>query len=406
MPRSFENYPLGPRHQQVRRIAVSGPANRPADSTSTAIGSPATSTGDRSPVPPTDGTPVVRVLEDVEMSFHMRTLVPTVLEALKHVERTQLRRKDWCTELRLGPRSSAYDPDDDSYSDSCSACASGIASAGKSSAEPVTAAGRSRLNATFWPSLEHRLEYSNSFADRSWSHLGLECLVCHEPLLFEGQYDEHGNPMGLNALISHCARRHPDDEVAVVLPCGHIIGHKCLTTLRDMPGMPTCPMCRSPGQYAHCECVYEDLPAPRDAEQLQDFPFTAVEGFVLPQECDNCRWNPRRDRWHIYMRALLVAMVPSLISFVPLLLRSKVSLRERHDIIALAERQTAEASEDDNIERLINQLVLMFRLLETLRRSGHIKRSWAAPRAPGNSLSGMAELIRGEVICGEVIGGP
>ena len=143
------------------------------------------------------------------------------------------------------------------------------------------------ITESFWPELRTLLTN-----DRVWDRLELTCGICENDVKFMGVHGKANGPLGR------------DEEYAMILPCGHTIGHKCLYRVahpedRDhenpFGSTAECPFCRfqlvPPGCQAKDPQLHPAIPglaAPKDMASLATFPDTIPEGAPTPRRCKSC----------------------------------------------------------------------------------------------------------------------
>jgi len=150
------------------------------------------------------------------------------------------------------------------------------------------------LSACYWPHLKTQLLLMDIPRTNTWDTSGMECSISRESLLLQGTMGPDGRPR------PHVRRTpHQSGQIAIVLPCGHIIGKECLDELRCSNQHATCPLCGGRLKY-DCGHFYEDLPAPESPEDLLSFPFQ-----YPPKKCDKCLWKDFTEFWDIGFRELL-----------------------------------------------------------------------------------------------------
>lgn len=134
---------------------------------------------------------------------------------------------------------------------------------------------------SYFPDLKTQLDGIAIPTGETWDLSSMECALCHEPLVFQGTIGPDMRPR------PHVTRTPSQEgEIAIVLPCAHIVGKGCLDILRRKK-MAGCPFCQAKLHYC-CGHVFEDLPAPETRADLDLFPFP-FHGLV--RSCDVCLWN-------------------------------------------------------------------------------------------------------------------
>ncbi|KAF4977463.1 hypothetical protein FZEAL_6027 [Fusarium zealandicum] len=127
-----------------------------------------------------------------------------------------------------------------------------------------------RIVETFWPVLRSILEKE----EHENQDFNLVCSICYDDTVVCPQ--------------SHQAEDGREHHGATVLPCGHIFGKKCISTLFAYNETPSCPTCRTPLQHTTCGHSHPGMAMPHEKSSLSSLPATISEGGKISGKCVEC----------------------------------------------------------------------------------------------------------------------
>ena len=141
---------------------------------------------------------------------------------------------------------------------------------------------------SYWPALVSYLADPHAHAGATPK---VNCAICREgPLKVAGISTDEGD-----------LRDPPEKEHALVLPCGHILGARCMRSWKcahervnaeEMrPDRPLqCPLCKFDLVFPVCRHAVPGVPAPVDpsGDDFGQVPETVPEGGFVPNECHYC----------------------------------------------------------------------------------------------------------------------
>ncbi|KAM0334444.1 hypothetical protein ACHAQA_001471 [Verticillium albo-atrum] len=233
------------------------------------------------------------------------------------------------------------------------------------------------LSSHFWPMLKDQLRALPAGED--WLNSALECPICRENMAFVGRFNEEGH---FTDRAAHAMEvlGHQGVEAAAVLPCGHVMGHKCLAHILATPSMRSCPFCKGSLAY-ECGMPLEIVPAPMNHVQLERFTPTIPKGSQFPCGCDSCKLKIWREDWIAevsYWKEILssyLVMAPS--STAPFVQNTPLKLDMETDLHEAMQTRTGVTIEQALIE--LRALILnSLRMTKYIDEGDGSTRSWAS----------------------------
>lgn len=152
------------------------------------------------------------------------------------------------------------------------------------------------LTTSYWPDI---VENVSSLPVAQPHNIKVECGICLDDLKIAGIHFD-----GFNSL-----RESRRADVPLVLPCGHIVGRRCFTFLKDSPRYGTeeedwlplylsktsamlCPLCRYPLNHGGCGHWVMGIPAPIfKGENLDVVPRVHRPHSPVLASCSSCDAN-------------------------------------------------------------------------------------------------------------------
>ncbi|KAM0232823.1 hypothetical protein ACHAPO_007649 [Fusarium lateritium] len=137
---------------------------------------------------------------------------------------------------------------------------------------PATLNNVTPADSTWWPPLRTAL----LSGELKPEDLKIDCAICLERCTVLGrEVKEHG--------LTH---------TAVILPCGHILGHSCINKhlwhLLKKEGKARCPFCREKFHHTECGHICSVYSIPLDEELTKTIPEILGRGGSISTKCHEC----------------------------------------------------------------------------------------------------------------------
>ncbi|RYP75550.1 hypothetical protein DL769_003796 [Monosporascus sp. CRB-8-3] len=100
--------------------------------------------------------------------------------------------------------------------------------------------------------------------------------------------------------------RKPGVERTVALPCGHVLGDRCVTHMFiKTPPPVACPTCEFKMLYVPCGHFIAPalIPVKGNRPVRDEFPLTIPEGGKIPSACKECRWRTVQSKLRFVLAA-------------------------------------------------------------------------------------------------------
>ncbi len=144
---------------------------------------------------------------------------------------------------------------------------------GHGESEDAAANGVEAEEIQYWPPLK---SFLRAPSDPNAKQPLVNCTICFEPLIIKGLSADRGAK-----------------EYALVLPCAHFVGDRCMRAWRreceTKDRLLSCPICRVALIFPECSHPITGALAPAfPGDDVSQVPLTVREGGIIPDRCHDC----------------------------------------------------------------------------------------------------------------------
>lgn len=147
----------------------------------------------------------------------------------------------------------------------------------------------------FWPEIKGMLLENGRETAKD---LQIDCGICLNPIVIakDGTHNDLGESGNITlSATERSFERDPDTcQGAAIMPCGHVLGERCLAHLvglRSQAAMEMaqvgCPLCNDPNKHRKCGHNASYFPMTAD-KKLSEYPLTKPEGGTVGRVCPGC----------------------------------------------------------------------------------------------------------------------